>query len=134
MCKDLTQATQPKRLNFTEAQFGLSSNKYNELQENVNVFFHNAWPVNFNNGLASFESAVSGIRHCVDFSLSAKYRPHVMFSSSIASVANWLAVRDTTVPDTFEDDPCLPLKQEYGESKHVANSVLSRATTSGLGI
>ncbi|KAJ5727944.1 hypothetical protein N7493_005764 [Penicillium malachiteum] len=124
---------------LSQAQFGLSSSKYNDLQEKVNVFFHNAWPVNFNNTLASFETAaVVGVRHCIDFAFSAKHRPNVMFPSSIASVGNWLVVRDDatvpeTVPETFEDGPCLPLKQGYGEFKHVANSILSRAARkSGL--
>ncbi|KAJ5529641.1 hypothetical protein N7527_003034 [Penicillium freii] len=120
---------------LTEAQFGLSSSKYQELQENVNVFLHNSWPVNFNNSLESFEStAIIGVRQCIEFALSATHRPHIMFSSSIASVGNQHVVRDGgPIPEIFEDDVCLPLRQGYGESKHVASSILFRAARkSGL--
>ena len=57
-----------------------------------------------------------------------------MFSSSIASVGNWHAVRDEIpAPETFEYDVCIPLKQGYGESKHVASSILFQAARkSGL--
>ena len=122
---------------FTQEHFGLSSSKYQELQKNVNVFFHNAWPVNFNTSVESFEStAIIGVRRCIDFALSAMHRPHIVFSSSIASVGNWHAVRDETpVPETFEYDVCVPLKQGYGESKHVASSILFQAARkSGLNV
>ncbi|KAF3389104.1 hypothetical protein F1880_004567 [Penicillium rolfsii] len=105
---------------FTQEQFGLSSGKYQELQKNINVFLHNAWPVN-----ASFESfestAIIGRRRCINFALSATHCSHIMFPSSIASVGSWHA------------DVCIPLKQGYGESKHVASSILFQAARkSGL--
>ncbi|KAM5505989.1 putative NRPS-like protein biosynthetic cluster [Microsporum canis] len=63
---------------FSRDRFGMSSTKYQELQQVVDVFIHNAWPVNFNNSLEYFEaSAIAGTRHCVDFAISARYNPHV---------------------------------------------------------
>jgi aryl carrier-like protein len=132
---DLAEKVDFLNTDLTQAQFGLSSSKYLELQENVNVFLHNAWPVNFNNSLESFGStAIIGVRRCIDFALSARHRPHIMFASSIAIVGNWPVVRDDApVPEIFEDDACIPLKQGYGESKHVASSILFRAARkSGL--
>lgn len=132
---DLAEKVDFLTTDLTQAQFGLSSSKYQELQENVNVFLHNSWPVNFNNSLESFEStAIIGVRQCIDFALSATHRPHIMFSSSIASVGNQHIIRnDGPIPEIFEDDVCLPLRQGYGESKHVASSILLRAARkSGL--
>ncbi|KAJ5427067.1 hypothetical protein N7465_002137 [Penicillium sp. CMV-2018d] len=118
----LTGSTGSQKVDFlttdlTEAQFGLSSSKYQELQENVNVFLHNSWPVNFNNSLESFEStAIIGVRQCIDFALSATHRPHIMFSSSIASVGNQHIIRDDgPVPEIFEDDfYFIPSSEEIG--------------------
>ncbi|KAM5472506.1 putative secondary metabolism biosynthetic enzyme [Microsporum audouinii] len=121
---------------FSRDRFGLSSTKYQELQQVVDVFIHNAWPVNFNNSLEYFEaSAIAGTRHCVDFAVSARYNPHIVFVSSIASIGNWPAVRATgdkdldcpKVPEEFQEDNCLPLKQGYGEPKHVASCILRKA-------
>ncbi|EFQ99792.1 hypothetical protein MGYG_02804 [Nannizzia gypsea CBS 118893] len=121
---------------FSRDCFGLSSTKYLELQQAVDVFIHNAWPVNFNNSLEYFEgSAIAGVRHCVDFAISARYNPHIIFVSSIASIGNWSTVRASKdrgydcpkVPESFEEDNSLPLKQGYGESKHVASCILRKA-------
>jgi nucleoside-diphosphate-sugar epimerase len=121
---------------FSQDLFGLPPAKYLELQQTVDVFIHNAWPINFNSDLEYFEAtAVAGTRRCVDFAVSARYNPHIIFVSSIASVGNWSVVRDAgdggddglEVPEVFEEDKCLPLKQGYGESKHVASCILATA-------
>lgn len=132
---DLAEKVDFLTTDLTPGRFGLSSSKYQELQENANVFLHNSWPINFNNSLESFEStAIIGVRQCIDFALSATHRPHIMFSSSIASVGNQHIIRDDgPIPEIFEDDVCLPLRRGYGKSKHVASSILFRAARkSGL--
>ncbi|KAK3693201.1 hypothetical protein B0T22DRAFT_420368 [Podospora appendiculata] len=134
---------------LAEERFGLEPATYQKLQQRTDVVLLNAWPVNFNSPLDGFESAVAGTRRCVDFAASATRRPHVVFVSSIASVLNYPAVRlDTTktgdgndgvvttsIPEEFELDNSLPLKQGYGESKHVASSILANAArVSGVGV
>ena len=112
---------------FSKDAFGLSEEQYAELVSTVDVFIHNAWSVDFNLSLESYEAThIAGTRRCIDFSLAAKYRPHIFFLSSIASVGKWNASaakkssgRDTVPEQVFEDDT-LPLPQGYGESKHVA--------------
>ena len=44
-------------------------------------------------------------------------------------VAKGITVEDdvTLVPEEFDEDNCLPAKQGYGESKHVASCILARA-------
>ncbi|KAK3332836.1 hypothetical protein B0T19DRAFT_457824 [Cercophora scortea] len=125
---------------FTKERFGLEPTVYQDLQQRADVMLLNAWPVNFNSPLDGFEPAIAGTRRCIDFAASAAHRPHVVFVSSIASVLNYPAARLGTstesgdrdsgvvvIPEEFELDNSLPLKQGYGESKHVASSVLANA-------
>ncbi|KAK4544963.1 hypothetical protein LTR36_003868 [Oleoguttula mirabilis] len=115
---------------FSQDRFGLSDDVYGRLLQTVDVFIHNAWTVDFNHSLESYESThIAGTRRCLDFSIQSKYRAHVVFVSSIASVGNWLAkhTRDEEVPECTMNDHTLPLPQGYGESKHVAALVLAAA-------
>jgi len=112
---------------FSKDDFGLSGEQYSELSSTVDVFIHNAWSVDFNLNLESYEAThIAGTRRCIDFSLAAKYRPHIFFLSSIASVGNWnasVAKKSSDrneVPEQLFQDDTLPLPQGYGESKHVA--------------
>jgi thioester reductase-like protein/acyl-coenzyme A synthetase/AMP-(fatty) acid ligase len=109
--------------------FGLTDTIYDELERSVDVMIHNAWAVDFNMGLESFEAThLMGTRRVIDFSASAHYHPHIIFISSIASTGNWLGSGNTGfVPETFMLDNTLPLPQGYGESKHVAGAMLSIA-------
>lgn len=52
---------------------------------------HNAWPVNFNIAIASFEPHICGVRRLVDFSNAARKRVPIVFISSVGEVDNWIA-------------------------------------------
>ena len=115
---------------FGKEAFGLSSDKYKQMQENVDVFIHNAWAVDFNMGLESFEEThISGVHRCVDFSASSRYHPEIVFVSSIASVGNWLGSgNEGQVPEVLLENDSVPLPQGYGESKHVSGRILAAAS------
>lgn len=117
------------RAAFGEERFGLPAQPYEEMQRSATVFVHNAWAVDFNQDLSSFEPVhIAGTRRCIDFSISSKYRPHVFFVSSIASVGSFKAIGNTgEVPEEALEDNALPLPQGYGESKHVASRILAVA-------
>ncbi|KAL1866697.1 putative secondary metabolism biosynthetic enzyme [Diaporthe australafricana] len=123
-------------VDLNQEHFGLEFEVYSMLTRSVDVFIHNAWPVNFNNDLEYFETAaITGMRRCVDFVAAADRHPHFVFISSIASVGNFPQVRaeSQAIPEEFEEDNSLPLAQGYGESKHVASCILRRAArTSGV--
>ena len=114
---------------FDKEHFGLSLEVYKELQSTVDIFIHNAWAVNFNMGLESFEDThIAGTRRVVDFSAGSHYRPNIIFISSIASTGNWAGSgHEGPVPEVFFEDDRLPLPQGYGESKHVAGRILAQA-------
>ncbi|KAI9709750.1 MAG: putative NRPS-like protein biosynthetic cluster [Bogoriella megaspora] len=111
---------------FAKDHFGLPKSAYVDLLQHTNVFIHNAWAVDFNLSLESFENThVAGVRHVVDFSLASPFRPHIVFVSSISSVGSY---RDSaSVPEVLFEDDTVALPQGYGESKQVATRILSIA-------
>lgn len=114
---------------LAKERFGLSPSAYKELEDTVDIFIHNAWAVNFNMNLDSFDDNVAGTRRCVDFSASARYHPQIVFISSVASTGNWIGSGHSGfVPEEFIMDDALPLPQGYGESKHVASRILAAAS------
>ena len=114
-------------------RFGLDESVYAELLASVTIFIHNAWAVDFNLSLESYEyTHIAGTRRAVDFAAAAAFKPPVLFISSIASIAAWPFARASQepVPETIDTvlDTNLPLPQGYGESKHVAGQILARAS------
>ena len=111
---------------FSKEHFGLPEPQYVELLRHANAFIHNAWPVDFNLTLESFEKThIAGVRRVIDFSLASPFRPHILFISSIASVGAYR--NSSSVPEIHFDDDSVPLPQGYGGSKHVASRVLATA-------
>ncbi|KAK7527343.1 uncharacterized protein IWZ02DRAFT_122405 [Phyllosticta citriasiana] len=116
------------RTDFSWDFFGLASEIYEELLNSVTTFVHNAWAVDFNHALESYEPThIAGTRRVVDFSLQSKFRAHITFISSIASVGNWSSIGSGPVPETFIENDSAPFPQGYGESKHVAGRILAIA-------
>ena len=117
-------------VSFGQAQLGLSDAEHADLTSNVNVILHNAWQVDFNLSLDSFEVHIHGIRSLIDWSIRSDRNPRIMFISSVTSVANWASV-DKDVPRV----PELPIRETlvaselgYGESKCVAERLLCIAS------
>ncbi|KAF2087275.1 acetyl-CoA synthetase-like protein [Saccharata proteae CBS 121410] len=117
------------RTDFSKTHFDLPLDVYEQLASTVTTFIHNAWAVDFNKALESYETThISGVRRVVDFSLSSKHRAHIFFISSIASVGNWPNItQDGRIPEEFIGNDSAPLPQGYGESKHVASRILAIA-------
>ncbi|GME26036.1 Ochratoxin a non-ribosomal peptide synthetase [Neofusicoccum parvum] len=120
------------RTDFSQPRFGLAPDIYNALASQTTAFIHNAWAVDFNHTLPSYEPThISGVRRVVDFSLHSAHRAHVHFISSVASVGAWPALSPAhagrPVPELFFASDAVPLPQGYGESKHVSGRVLAAA-------
>ncbi|EOD47580.1 putative nrps-like enzyme protein [Neofusicoccum parvum UCRNP2] len=120
------------RTDFSQPRFGLAPDIYNALASQTTAFIHNAWAVDFNHSLQSYEPThIAGTRRVVDFSLASAHRAQITFISSIASVANWPSAvgHAGPVPEQFLASDSAPLPQGYGESKHVASRILAHAAT-----
>ncbi|EJD40551.1 acetyl-CoA synthetase-like protein [Auricularia subglabra TFB-10046 SS5] len=70
----------------TREDLGIPASVYDELRQNVTHIIHNAWPVNFNYAVQTFEPAVRGARNLVDLALKSTLSspPRYMFTSSVS--------------------------------------------------
>lgn len=117
------------QVSFGEPQFGLDEVTYNELLGCVDTVIHNAWKVDFNHSVESFEDThIQGVRRFVDFSLASRHDAHVHFVSSISTVGGWTRQMGSAVPEIPVEDSAVVLPQGYGESKHVAERILLEAS------
>ncbi|KAM0256172.1 hypothetical protein ACHAQJ_005151 [Trichoderma viride] len=103
---------------------GLSSAKYNELLASADRIIHNAWPVNFNFNVASFEPSIRGVRNLVDFAGATTKRVPIVFVSSISASSGW--AEPVPVPEKRLDDMKLA-QPGYGQSKLAASLILDAA-------
>lgn len=114
---------------FGDTHFGLTDGKYNELLESVDMIIHNAWKVNFNHPVESFEDPhLKSVHEFVNFSLSSRYNAHLAFISSISTVGGWNPSMGDSIPEVPMETPDMVLRQGYGESKHVAERMCLQAS------
>lgn len=83
---------------------------------------HNAWRVDFNLSLASFESYVANTRSLIDFSASCEHPVRLLLTSSAAAVYKW-DVENGAVPEEVIDNASIAAVSGYGSSKYVAEQV-----------
>lgn len=117
------------QVSFGEPRFGLDEDKYEKLLDSVDTIIHNAWKVDFNHSVESFEEThIRGVRRFVDFSLKSRFRAHIHFVSSISTVGAWTSEMGPLVPELPFEDSSVVLQQGYGESKHVAERICFEAS------
>lgn len=109
--------------------FGLESTVYNTILSTTTQIIHNAWPVNFNQRLQSFQPSLDGVFNLVSFAAHAKQSPSVFFLSSISAVINYHQVPDAEpqVPERAVASLACPGQMGYGESKYLAERMLDYA-------
>ncbi|KAJ5309183.1 hypothetical protein N7508_004562 [Penicillium antarcticum] len=113
---------------FGAERFGLDGAKYQELVDSVDTIIHNAWKVDFNHTVDSFEDThIQGVRRFVDFSLSSRNNAHIHFVSSVSTVGAWTPEMGSSIPEEPMDSNVV-LSQGYGESKHVAERICLEAS------
>ncbi|KAF5372256.1 hypothetical protein D9757_009649 [Collybiopsis confluens] len=111
--------------------FGLDAMLYNKLLNTVDFAVHNAWRVDFNIKLLSYEPLLLGVHNLLKFCSEAKSqggRPRVFFISTLATVnsapSNGLPVKE----EPFSD-PTLAIGNGYSESKWVAEQLFYHAAS-----
>ncbi|KAH8779796.1 nonribosomal peptide synthetase [Diaporthe sp. PMI_573] len=119
---------------LSQAQLGLPDAVYSRLQAEADRFIHNAWPVNFNIPIESFEPSLAGVRHVADLAASAARRVEVTFISSIAVADRWDPATHGAdkVPERRLEDFALP-NGGYGRSKAVGSLILEDAAAAAAG-
>ncbi|KAJ5834349.1 hypothetical protein N7447_000375 [Penicillium robsamsonii] len=114
---------------FGEPRFGLNESKYEELLDSVDTIIHNAWKVDFNHSVDSFEGThIQGVRRFIDFSLSSRSNAHLHFISSIGTVGAWTPEMGASIPEVPIEDIAVVLPQGYGESKYISERICLEAS------
>ncbi|CAJ2500366.1 Uu.00g032190.m01.CDS01 [Anthostomella pinea] len=133
------------RVSFHQADlgkpgFGLTPTVLSTLRETPTCIIHNAWQVDFNLSLKSFEAVhIRGVRHIIDVSIESTYHPCIAFVSSLSSVGNSRRVSEERQYNLLPENSPLAINLGaaqplgYGESKAVAERILAHAAqTSGV--
>jgi thioester reductase-like protein len=115
------------QVNLSSPHFGLPISTYNRLLAQTTHIIHNAWPVNFNQSVASFEPHILGCVNLIEFSRLSILGAHLFFISSIATARRWDI---SSIPE----HPILNLNAAepmgYGQSKLISEILFYQASLS----
>ncbi|KAJ7886913.1 hypothetical protein B0H13DRAFT_1627705 [Mycena leptocephala] len=105
---------------------GLPVAIWTTLRDTTTVIIHNAWTLDFNKSLSSFEAHVKGTRNLIDLACQSPNESGVrfLFTSSIASAQGW----DQNLgpfPEELRLDADVAVGNGYGESKYVSERILA---------
>ncbi|OSC98632.1 acetyl-CoA synthetase-like protein [Trametes coccinea BRFM310] len=111
-----------------ERGFAIDQELLDEVRESVAHILHNAWQVNFNLSLSSFEVDLQGARNIVELAIGSPFKqaPTVLFVSSVGIFMNYKGA--APVPEVPLGDPASPFGVGYSESKWVTEHVLENVT------
>ncbi|EPE33348.1 Acetyl-CoA synthetase-like protein [Glarea lozoyensis ATCC 20868] len=117
------------KVQYSQPQFGLKDPDFQELSSQCHVLILNAWKVNFNHSLKSFEDNIKSLRTSLDLVAKSPHNARLTFVSSISAVENYLP--DAEIPEALLGpefgDIALPMG--YAQSKLVAERILLEAGT-----
>lgn len=129
----------PEKVEFVETSLGeyhlgIDDAKYEEMLQFVDTIVHNAWRMDFNISVESFEGVhIRAMRSLIDFSLESTHRAHIHFLSSIGAVGGWTLSNGPVIPELPFEDCDVTLRQGYGEAKQVCERIcLAASQTSGV--
>ncbi|KAJ3758360.1 acetyl-CoA synthetase-like protein [Lentinula raphanica] len=108
---------------------GLSHEVYDELRNNVTLVIHNAWRLDFNLSLLSFESHIRGLRNLIDLARSSRHGSPLrfLFTSTIAAAQSWDGLEKGPYPEEGIVDAKYAVGMGYGEAKYVSERVLAKS-------
>ncbi|KAH7890585.1 acetyl-CoA synthetase-like protein [Phlebopus sp. FC_14] len=134
-CIELLNSTKLVYVEADTAQqkCGLSDLRYDEGRNiqicgSVTVIIHNAWRLDFNLSLSSFEPNVRATRNLVDLARDSPHRSTIrfLFTSSVSSSSSWDIARGP-LPEEVQSDPMIAVGIGYGESKYVAERIIANS-------
>ncbi|KAF4554523.1 Non-canonical non-ribosomal peptide synthetase-like protein 4 [Elsinoe fawcettii] len=113
---------------LSKPDFGLGTDRYEELRSKVTSVVHSAWAVNFNLAVQSFEDQhIKAVQTFINFCQSTTHgRPaRFFFCSSVSSTGG--TPRPDTIPETPVRDISHVQGTGYAQSKYVAESIVRNA-------
>jgi thioester reductase-like protein len=102
---------------------------YDELKNSITLIIHNAWNLNFNLSLSSFETHVRGVRNLIDLGRASRHASSLrfLFTSSIASTQSWDTLERGPCPEDVIMDVSCAVGMGYGEGKYVSERILAKS-------
>ncbi|KIK64035.1 hypothetical protein GYMLUDRAFT_195812 [Collybiopsis luxurians FD-317 M1] len=112
----------------SQLKLGLTDDIYDQLKESLTLVIHNAWRLDFNLSLSSFEPHVRGTRNLIELSRSCRHVSSVrfLFTSSIGATQSWDASLGP-YPEEVVMNPKYAVGAGYGESKYVSERLLHKS-------
>ncbi|KAI0457437.1 male sterility protein-domain-containing protein [Xylaria acuta] len=117
------------QIDLSRSDLGLHPSHLSDIHTNADAIIHNAWNVDFNQHLTSFETHIAGVSHLAELAARSQRRARLIFVSSIAGVMNW----DTSlgeVPEQVHTNYSVAGDGGYSQSKHAAEQILQRFAAS----
>lgn len=113
--------------NLSQPLLGLDTTSYMELLTKVTHIIHNAWDVNFNRSVDSFDPThIHGTRQLLDFAAASRHGARMQFISTIAAVTGGEVSLATEVQEkVYEREWGLAQDMGYAESKLVAENLVA---------
>ncbi|KAF8129542.1 acetyl-CoA synthetase-like protein [Boletus edulis] len=121
------------KLEYVEAdasqqKCGLSPTQYEEIRNSVTLIIHNAWRLDFNLAISSFEASIRASRNLIDLCLDSPQKQNIrfLFTSSVGSAQGWDNLKGP-VPEEVQLDPSVAVGAGYGEGKYATERVIVRS-------
>lgn len=105
---------------------GLPKDVYTTIAERITLVIHNAWMVNFNAPLQTFDFQLSGIVNLYSLCGRSALKGRFVFISSISSVMNY---DQSCITESITTDMCAAPSVGYSESKYIAERLLAHAAS-----
>ncbi len=115
-------------VDLTKPHFALSRSTYTTLLHTVTHIIHNAWSVNFNLSLQSFQPHIHGVYNFINFSTNSAHNTSIFFISTIGTAMKWPTAHEGNMPEEIVDEWSLPQPMGYAESKYVSERLLDEAS------
>ncbi|KAG8698324.1 hypothetical protein FRC09_007291, partial [Ceratobasidium sp. 395] len=119
--------------NLESVGLGLAQEAYEEIQATATTIIHNAWQVNFNLTLQSFEPSIKGTRNLLELAFNPTAPtglPRFVFTSSVSAAG--FRGSDEKLEEKYISLEHGVNSIGYGRSKLVAERLLESARASGL--
>ncbi|KAI6816579.1 acetyl-CoA synthetase-like protein [Hortaea werneckii] len=116
------------QVNLAQFELNLDKQKYTMLRTQATHIIHNAWPVDFNMSLSTFEPQLEGCLRLIELACTAPVKPEMMFLSSVGAANNWCSISSTPVPEESLQDFNAAESMGYAQSKLLAEQIFDRAS------
>ena len=105
---------------FAREQLGLDDDTYRKLTSRTTHIIHNAWPVDFNLSLSSFEPQLAGCLHLLTMATKTPTLQDLSFVSSVGVASGWTKTQSSEVPESKIDNLDMAEGMGYSQSKLLA--------------